>query len=96
MSDTTDLRDPAGDPGEPPSPYLAQHIRDAMASGSTAELGIDVTVTPAGVHLSGIVASEAHRDELGAVAAREAGGRPIRNDLTVVHGTPDTDVEVLG
>ena len=77
------------------SPYLAQHIRDAMASGSTAELGIDVVVTAAGVHLSGTVASEEQRAELGAVAQREAGGMAVHNDVVVFHGAPDTDVEVL-
>ena len=77
------------------SPYLAQHIRDAMAEGSTAELGVDVTVTPSGVYLAGTVASDEQRDELGAVAAREADGLPVHNDLVVAHGEPDVDVEVL-
>lgn len=79
-----------------PSPYLAQHIRDALAAGSTAELGVDVTVTAHGVHLSGTVASEEQRRELGEVARREAGGLPVQNDVVVVHGEPDTEVEVLG
>jgi len=78
------------------SPYLAQHIHDAMASGSTAELGIDVAVTAAGVHLSGTVASEEQRAELGAIAQRESGGLAVHNDVVVVHGSPDTDVEVIG
>ena len=79
-----------------PSPYLAQHIRDALAAGSTAELGVDVTVTTDGVYLAGAVASDEQRAELAAVAAREAGGLPIHNDVVVVHGSPDTDVEVIG
>lgn len=78
------------------SPYLAQHIRDAMAAGATAELGIDVTVTATGIDLSGTVASEEQRAELAAIARREAGGLDVRNDIVVVHGAPDTDVEVLG
>lgn len=78
------------------SPYLAQHIRDALANGPTAELGVDVNVTNAGVYLSGSVASDEQRAELAVIAAREAEGLPVHNDVVVVHGAPDTDVEVLG
>jgi hypothetical protein len=77
------------------SPYLAQHIREALAVGSTAELGVDVSVTPAGVFLTGTVMTEAHRDELGAIAAGEAEGMPVHNDIVVAHGEPDVEVEVL-
>ena len=76
-------------------PYLAQHIRDALASGSTAELGVDVHVTPTGVYLSGVVASPEQRDELAVIAEREAPGVVVHNDVVVAHGQPDTDVEVL-
>jgi osmotically-inducible protein OsmY len=78
------------------SPYLAQHIRDAMAAGATAELGVDVTVTATGVYLAGTVASEEQRAELASIAAREAGDLQVHNDLVVVHGPPDVEVEVLG
>lgn len=77
------------------SPYLAQHILDALAAASTAELGVDVRVTPAGVFLSGTVVSAEQRDEVGAVAARESGGLDVHNDIVVVHGDPDIEVEVL-
>jgi osmotically-inducible protein OsmY len=77
------------------SPYLAQHIRDALASGSTAELGVDVEVTPTGVFLSGTVASPEQRDALSSIAGRESGGLAVHNDVVVVHGDPDVDVEVL-
>ena len=79
-----------------PSPYLAQHIRDALARGSTAELGVDVSVTAAGVYLAGTVASEEQRDELATIAGNEAPGLAVHNDVVVVHGAPDTDVEVIG
>mgnify|MGYP000277029422 CR=1 FL=1 len=59
-----------------PSPYLAQHIRDALASGSTAELGVDVRVTPTGVYLSGVVASPAARC---AAIKRQCGGKFYAN-----------------
>lgn len=78
-----------------PSPYLGQHIRDALATGGTAELGVDVQVTPGGVYLTGSVASAEQREELGLVAAREAGGLIVHNDVVVAHGEPDVDIEVL-
>lgn len=78
------------------SPYLAQHIHDSLAEGSTAELGIDVNVTPAGVFLSGTVTSEEQRSQLAEVAARESGGMPVHNEVVVTHGDPDIEVEVLG
>lgn len=77
------------------SPYLAQHIRDSLAEGSTAELGVDVNVTPAGVFLTGTVTSEEQRAELAHIAAREAGGLAVHNEVVVAHGEPDVDVEVL-
>lgn len=78
------------------SPYLAQHIRDALAAGVTAELGVDVQVTATGVFLSGTVASEEQRAQLGVIAARESGGLDVHNDVVVVHGQPDVDIEVIG
>jgi len=78
-----------------PSPYLAQHIRDALAAGATAELGIDVAVTAAGVVLSGTAASAEQREELAEIARRESGGMAVRNDVVVLHGGPDPEVEVL-
>ena len=78
-----------------PDPYLAQHIRDALATEGTAELGVDVQVTPSGVYLTGTVVSPEQRDSLAVVAAREAGGLAVHNDGVVMHGEPDVDVEVL-
>jgi len=77
------------------SPYLSQHIHDALALGSTAELAIDVHVTPSGVFLSGSVASEEQRAEVAAIAAQES-GLPVQNDVVVLHGEPDVEIEVLG
>jgi osmotically-inducible protein OsmY len=81
--------------GSEPSPYLAQHIRDALASGATAELGVDVQVAANAVFLSGTVSSPEQRDQLAEIAAAEAGGLPVHNDVVVTHGEPDVDVEVL-
>ena len=77
------------------SPYLAQHIRDALASGSTAELGVDVVVTANGVFLNGTVTSPEQRDEIATIAAAESGGLEVHNDVVVAHGDPDVEVEVL-
>ena len=80
----------------PSDPYLAQHIRDALATDGTAELGVDVQVTATGVFLTGTVSSPEQRDQLAAVAARECGGDlVVHNDVVVQHGEPDVDVEVL-
>ncbi len=78
-----------------PSPYLAQHIRDALAAGDTAELGIDVQVTGAGVFLSGSVTSAEQRDDIEAVATGEAAGAAVHNDIVVVEGEPRVEPEVL-
>jgi osmotically-inducible protein OsmY len=77
------------------SPYLAEHVRSALAAGETAELGVDVAVAPSGVYLTGTVASDQQRAEVGRVAASAAEGLPVHNDVTVVHADPDPDVEVL-
>jgi osmotically-inducible protein OsmY len=79
----------------PLSPYLGQHIRDALAEGATAELGIDVQVNHHGVFLAGTVTSSEQRDRLAAIAARASGGLTVHNGVVVVHGQPDVDVEVL-
>lgn len=78
-----------------PSPYLAEHIRVALAAASTAELGVDVQLVAGEIHLSGTVSTSEQRDQLAAVATREAGGLPVRNDVVVVHGAPDGEIEVL-
>ena len=80
---------------EAPDAYLAQHIHDAIAAGRTAELGIEVHVTEAEVVLAGSVGTEEHRADIGELAASMADGRVVRNDVVVLHGTPDTVAEVL-
>ena len=77
------------------SPYLAQHVRSALAAEATAELGVDVAVAGSGVYLTGTVATEEHRAEIGRVAEAAAEGMAVHNDITVVHADPDPEVEVL-
>lgn len=79
---------------EPPQ-YLAQRIHEALATGPTAELGVEVKVTPAGVVLRGTVGTEEQRAHLAEIAAEHADGLPIRNDVAVVHGRPDHESEPL-
>jgi osmotically-inducible protein OsmY len=82
-------------PNEEHSPYLVEHVRVALASSPTAELGVDVAVTGGGVYLTGTVASDEHRLEVERVAAEAAEGLVVHNDLVVLHAGPDNDVEVL-
>jgi len=85
----------SGHEAEAHSPYLAQHVRAALAEGETAELGVDVAVAGSGVYLTGTVASDAHRAEIGRVAEAAAEGLAVHNDIVVVHADPDPEVEVL-
>lgn len=75
--------------------YLVEHVRAALASSATAELGVEVRVTGGGVYLTGTVASDEHSLDVERVAAEAAEGLPVHNDLVVVHAGPDNDVEVL-
>ena len=91
----TESSAPAGHGTEAHSPYLAQHVRAALAEGETAELGVDVAVAGSGVYLTGTVASDGHRAEIGRVAEAAAEGLAVHNDIVVVHADPDPEVEVL-
>ena len=92
MTDTE--HDPS--PDTEPAPYVAEHVREALATdGRTTALGIDVTVTPDAVYLAGTVGSPEQRDELTTVAHEVVPDRPVRNDVAVVTGDPDPDVEEL-
>lgn len=82
-------------PRDEPGVYLAQRIHEALATGPTAELGIEVTVGTSGVILAGTVGTEEQRAHLAEIAAVEAGDLPVRNDVVVVHGHPDPEPEPL-
>jgi osmotically-inducible protein OsmY len=75
--------------------YLAQHIHDALASGSTAELGIEVHVTAEEVVLAGTVGTDEHRHGITEIAESMAEGRTVSNDVVVLHAAPDTIPEAL-
>jgi osmotically-inducible protein OsmY len=75
--------------------YLAQHIHDAIAEGPTAELGVEVRLSDTEVSLAGTVGTEEQREQLADIAGSMAGRRAVRNDVVVVHGTPDVEPEAL-
>jgi osmotically-inducible protein OsmY len=65
--------------------YLAEHIRDALARDErVGELGVEVTLTPAGVFLTGEVASPQRRDAIGDVVHEIAPDQEIHNQTTVM------------
>ena len=78
-----------------PDVYLAQRIHEALATGETAELAVEVTVAQGTVVLAGAVATEEHRAQLATIAERLAGDRRVRNDVVVLHGHADAEPEVL-
>ena len=78
-----------------PAAYLAERIHEALATGPTAELGIDVTVGSDEVVLAGTVGTEEQRAHLGEIASAVADGLQVRNDVVVVHGRPDPEPELL-
>jgi osmotically-inducible protein OsmY len=76
--------------------YLAEHIRDALARDErVGELGVEVTLTPAGVFLTGEVASEQRQDAVADVAREVAPGQEIHNQTTVMQYPEPSEVERL-
>jgi hypothetical protein len=74
-----------GAPGHEPADYVISHIQEALARDPrTTELGVDVALSGDRAVLSGAVASAAHRDAIGEVAAEVAVGYQVVNDVTVV------------
>lgn len=68
-----------------PDPYLVAHVREALASdGRVGELGIDVERTGDALVLLGRVASAGQREAAAVVAAEQAPGLRICNELEVV------------
>lgn len=78
-----------------PDVYLAQRIHEALATGPTAELGVEVTVVGDAVVLAGTVGTDEQRAQLADIATSVAEGRSVRNDVAVVHGLPDHEPEPL-
>ena len=82
-------------PGQVPS-YELHRVSDALAGDpATAELEVLVEVSEGVLVLTGVVASEARRQALSAVAGRASGGRPVRNLTTVAEAAGPPNVERL-
>jgi osmotically-inducible protein OsmY len=65
--------------------YVVAHVREALAAdGRVAELGIDVERTGDALVLLGRVASAGRREAAAVVAAEQAPGFRIVNELDVV------------
>lgn len=80
-----------------PEAYLVERIRDALAHHpDVAELGITVRVTPDMVFLTGDVGTPERRDAVSAVVEPLAGGRAVRNGISVVPLSEDDVEENLG
>ncbi|MGW3622875.1 hypothetical protein [Streptomyces sp. NPDC000880] len=64
--------------------YRIAHLRERLAGGAIAELGVRIEARGNSVLLSGAVASAASRDEILRIAKEELAGIPLREDLFVV------------
>jgi hypothetical protein len=62
---------------------LAAHISGALVD-RVGELGVHVTLTTAGIFLTGEVASPERRDLVAQVAGEAGGGRVVHNQTTVM------------
>jgi osmotically-inducible protein OsmY len=65
--------------------YLAEHIRDALARDErVGELGVEVTLTSAGVFLTGDVASPQRQDAIDEVVREVVPDQDVHNQTTVM------------
>jgi hypothetical protein len=64
--------------------YRIAHLRDRLATGPIAEMGIRIEMRGDSVLLSGTVPSAACRDEILRLAEHDLSGLPLREDLMVV------------
>ena len=79
-----------------PEPYLAEHVRDALARDPRlSELHVDVTITSGKVVLTGMVGSEERRAHLTTVAKEVLPDREVVNDTTIEAPAAGPDVEKL-
>ncbi|MGW6568970.1 BON domain-containing protein [Streptomyces sp. NPDC054975] len=85
----------AGDQGAYLGEYRVEHVRERLARGDVAELGIHVELRGGTVLLSGTVSTAARRDEILRLAQSELAGIPVRADLVVVGSEPPTRHEEL-
>ncbi|MEJ8633117.1 hypothetical protein ABZY19_17315 [Streptomyces sp. NPDC006475] len=75
--------------------YRIAHLRERLAKGSAAEMGVRIEMRGDSVLLSGSVPSAACRDEILRIAEDELSGLPVREDLVVVCATAPDHPEEL-
>jgi osmotically-inducible protein OsmY len=86
-----------GTGGQGSPEYLAQHIRDALATDPRVlELGLEVAVVGRTVVLRGSVATAAQRDAAVEVARELAPGAEILNDVEVPPAPEPCEAEEIG
>ena len=79
-----------------PDVYTVEHIRDALARDDrVGDLGVHVTMTSAGVFLTGDVATAERRDAITEVVRELLPDAEIHNQTTVATYPEPPDMEVL-
>jgi osmotically-inducible protein OsmY len=79
-----------------PDAYTVEHIRDALARDDRVnELGVQVTMTSAGVFLSGDVATAERRDAITEVVRELLPDVEVHNQTSVAVYPEPPDMEVL-
>ena len=82
-------------PGDP-APYLAEHVRQALAQDPRlGELGVDVEVSGGTVVLSGTLPSPERREAATQVVRDLLPGHRVRNETRVATLPEPTDAEHL-
>jgi len=80
-----------------PDAYVEAHIQDALAQDErVGELGVEVTLTPAGVFLTGEVASPERREAITEVVVEMLPDREVHNQTEVMEYPEPGDAEQLG
>jgi osmotically-inducible protein OsmY len=83
-------------PESVPEPYLAEHVRDALAQDPRlSELHVDITTTPGKVFLTGTVGSEERRTHLTGVVQKLLPDREVVNHTTVEAPAGGPEMEKL-
>jgi len=79
-----------------PEPYLAEHVRDALAQDPhLSELHVDITIASGKVFLNGRVESDERRTHLTKVVRDLLPDREVVNHTTVETADGEPDVENL-
>jgi osmotically-inducible protein OsmY len=79
-----------------PDPYLAAHVREALANDPrVSELGVEVEIDANAVILSGTVTSPEQREAASEVAHDLVPDHQVRNETVVNDLTEPTQTEVI-